>query len=410
MTRSIHTLPVVERWDCQCCGLCCHGNTIVLDKDDLTKLRSQRWEEHPEFRGVKTVVRESLLGGQRVLAKGADGACVFLNQEGRCRIHELHGEDAKPAICRMFPLQLVTLDRTVSLTSRRSCPSAAADRGRTLDEHLAPLKRSGLAARFVSSETRPPAIARGARRSWRDYLAAAEVLERLTTDERLPMVRRLLHGLRFCTLLEECKISRVKEQSWDELLHCLEGSAVEDSGEFFGDQRQPPSRGTGVVVRQIGAHFVRSYPGFTVTGSWRERWRMLLMSSKFARGKGAVPPVHLEFPPATFEGLERPLGALDHEVIYPLNRLLETHAISKYYAIVGHKRSLVESYRSLALLHPMGLWLLRLAIGQREPTASDVVNIVVALERGQGFTGLSRGATAMAGSRQLERVIAWYAR
>ena len=151
LTRSIRTLPVVEKWDCQCCGLCCHGNTILLDKDDLSKLRSQQWEKHPEFRGVKTAVRESLLGGRRVLAKRADGACVFLNQEGRCRIHESYGAVAKPAICRMFPLQIVTLDHTSLLTLRRSCPTATADQGRTLDKHLAPLKRSGLVDRFASS-------------------------------------------------------------------------------------------------------------------------------------------------------------------------------------------------------------------------------------------------------------------
>ncbi len=410
MTRPIRPLPVVEKWDCHCCGLCCHGNTIILDEDDLAKLRSQRWQQHPDFRNVKTVVRESLLGGRHVLAKRADGACVFLNQEGRCRIHELHGADAKPAICQMFPLQIVALDRTVWLTTRRSCPAAAADHGRPLVEHAAPLKRSGLAAHFTPSPKPPPAIAGRARRSWHDFLAAADVLARLTTDERLPLVRRLLHGLRFCTLLEECKVSRVKEESWDELVRSVEELAVGCGGEFFGNERQPPSRATGVVFRQLGAHFIRAYPGFTVTGRWRERLRMLLMSTRSARGGGAVPLVHPDFPPTTFANLERPLGALDHDVIRPLDRLLETHALSKYYAAVGNPGSLVESFRSLALLYPIGLWLLRLVVGDREPQACDVVNVVVALERGRGMGGLPRAATAMARSQQLERAIAWYAR
>ena len=108
------------------------------------------------------------------------------------------------------------------------------------------------------------------------------------------------------------------------------------------------------MFRQIGSHFIRSYPGFAVTNSWR----ILFMSTKFPRGKGTVPPVHPESPPTTFEGLERPLGVSDHEVIYPLNRLFETLLLSKYYAIVGHKRPLVESYRSPTLLYSIGLWLL----------------------------------------------------
>ena len=192
-------------------------------------------------------------------------------------------------------------------------------------------------------------------------------------------------------------------------MRTLEELAVKNSGEFFSD-RQPPSRGTKVLIRQFGAHFIRSYPGFPVSGSWRARWRMLWLSTRFARGKGIVPPVYPGFPPATFESLERPLAALAGEVMDPLNRLFETQALSKYYAVVGRQRSLVESFRSLALLYPMGLWLLRLAIGERDPSASDVVDVVVALERGQGLTGLSRGATAMANSQQLERAVAWYGR
>lgn len=96
------------------------------------------------------------------------------------------------------------------------------------------------------------------------------------------------------------------------------------------------------------------------------------------------------------------------------DKLWKNAAIAIHVGTDANKRSLVASYRSLALLYPIGLWLLRLAIGDREPTATDVVNIVVnivvALERGQGLTGLPRAATAMANTQQLERVIAWYAR
>jgi hypothetical protein len=53
---------------------------------------------------------------------------------------------------------------------------------------------------------------------------------------------------------------------------------------------------------------------------------------------------------------------------------------------------------------------LRLAIGERPPQTSDMVNIVVALERGRGMRAISRSATVMARTHELERLIAWYAR
>jgi hypothetical protein len=95
----------------------------------------------------------------------------------------------------------------------------------------------------------------------------------------------------------------------------------------------------------------------------------------------------------------------------PLDRFFESHAISKQYAVVGAGgRSLVESFRALSLAFPLALWMLRWASGQRPPTAADMVNIVVALERGRGMPAISRSATMMARSQQLERLIAWYAR
>jgi len=407
--RSIRTLPIVEPWDCHGCGHCCRGTVIPLDKDDLQKLAEQRWQEHPDFQGVRTVVRESLLGGRRVLAKRPDGRCVFLNADGRCRIHELHGAEAKPAVCRMFPFQVVPLGNFAYLTPRRSCPSAAADDGRPAGEHIAALKKAGLIDRFSPGRTRPPVIARGVRRSWPEFLAAADVLARLMTAPDFPLVRRVVHGLRFCELLGQCKLRRVKQESWQELMQILESSSTDKAAEFFRD-RQPPSRSTGVLFRQLGVHYVRSHLAFATSGRWRERWRLLRASAVFAHGKGRVPALVPEFPETTFEELERPLGPLSDEVAQPLSRFYETHATSKQYAIVVGRHSLVASFRALALTYPLALWLLRLVIGHREPALEDVIGVVVAMERGQGMSGLTRAANTMADAEQLERLVAWYAR
>ena len=53
--------------------------------------------------GVASYVR---LGRGWALNKRADGACVFLDDDNRCRIHTAFGEAAKPAACRLFPFSL----------------------------------------------------------------------------------------------------------------------------------------------------------------------------------------------------------------------------------------------------------------------------------------------------------------
>jgi lysine-N-methylase len=409
VTIRIRPLPVIENWDCHGCSDCCRSPTVLLDKSDLARLREQKWEEHEEFLGRKTVARETLLGGKRVLAKKEDGSCIFLSQAGRCRIHEIHGPEAKPSVCRMYPFQLVPLGGFAYLTVRRGCPSAAADKGRPLGEHLESFKQSGLVDKFALGGAQPPAIIPHQQRSWQDFLIVADTLMRLTTDENLPLVRRLVHGLRFCSLLSNCKIKRVAAESFRELISCLESSAADDVGELF-QHRTPPSGSTKALFRQAALHYIRCHPEFPDTHRWRDRWRLFRVSTRFFRGRGDVPAIHPGFEQATFDELEEPLGPLPPDITAPLSRYFETHARSKHYAIAGRRRSLIESYRALVLTYPISLWLLRLATGDRQPTRSDAVDLVVMLERGQGSRSITRSADLMAAGQQLERLAAWYVR
>ena len=68
--------------DCRGCSACCHGmgNSIVLDPYDVYRLTTLR-------------------GDTLALRSGADEACGFLDEAGRCRIHAY-----RPGICRLFPL------------------------------------------------------------------------------------------------------------------------------------------------------------------------------------------------------------------------------------------------------------------------------------------------------------------
>ena len=75
---------------------------------------------------------------------------------------------------------------------------------------------------------------------------------------------------------------------------------------------------------------------------------------------------------------------------------------------------MIDSLRGLSVLFPVGLWLLRWVSYGREPQVQDMVNIVVALDRSQGYRSLAgsihRGRlTMLSASGELERLVAWYA-
>jgi lysine-N-methylase len=411
---AIKTLPIVERWECAGCARCCRGSIIRLDDDDLRRIREQAWDRHPDFKSVPTIVREGWFSGSYRLAQRPDGTCVFLTAEGRCRIHSEFGADAKPLVCRMFPLQLVTREKTTVLTMRRACPTAAAEQGPELKQYL-PLARE-LAAKgnLLKHDSPPPAIFGRHHRSWNDWLIVAGQIERLLTDASFPLVRRVAHGLRFCAMLEQCNLRSFEGAKLAELCELL-GENSTDVGDLFR-KRIAPSTAAMTLFRQTAAEYLRLHPTFVASESWRERWRMARAAVSFVRGKGAMPRLHPGLPETTFEAQERSLGHLDDSVQRPLTRFFESHAVSLQYALVGRRGwTLTQSFRALALSYPVGMWLLRLVCTGRPPTSTDAIDIVTILDRGQGFAPLTstnhRSRIAMlARLGALERLAMWYAR
>jgi lysine-N-methylase len=415
MTLPIRILPIVEKWDCHGCGHCCRGTIIRLKPDDLQRLREQHWEQHPDFRGQKIIVRRGLRKPEYFLAKRKDGCCIFLSDDGLCRIHRDLGLAAKPLVCQMFPFQLVPLEDFAYLTLRRFCPSSAANQGRNAEEYLDYAERLAEQGKLAAKPGDPPPVVRGQAASWKLALPVTNCFERLLRDERYPLVRRLVHGLAFCEHLEQCQLQNLAPEQLDNLLAMLETSAVEDAAELFR-QRRPPSRAAGILFRQAALEYMRLFPKFVIQRSWGERWRLIRTAWAFARGRGALPPIHACFPPTTFDALERPLGPLSDDVLRPLTALFEATAASRYYATPDRPGwSLVESFRDLALTHPLALWLLRLTCGERPPQFDDMINVVGAIDRWQSYPAQigsrhRRRVRSLARMHELTRLVVWYAR
>ena len=397
------------------CGQCCRGSLIRLDEEDRAKLAEQGWEQHPDFAWTRVVVREGW-GNSYRLAQRPDGSCVFLTSEGRCRVHEEYGLEAKPRMCRLFPLQVVPLQKQALLTLRRSCPSAAADLGRPVAEHLPDVQSIMSSSDSVLRE--PPAAPRvrsGWKTSWDEALWVMNALERLVTDQHFPLVRRIVHGLHFSRQLQQCRLRKLQAPQQRELIGLLESSAPGDCGSWFQDRR-PPHRAALVLFRQTAAEYMRLHPGFVPESGFSGRLRLGWAAFRLARAKGETPALHPDFAPLAFEELELPLGHLHEEVLRPLNRFFETMTASKQYAMAGRGGwSVLESFQSLSLGYAVALWLLRWKTAGRTPLAEDIVALITMLDRGQGFAPLvgsrhRRRVRTLADMDQLQCFAAWYAR
>lgn len=413
MPLILRTPAVEQRWSCRGCSICCRGTIVSLDAEDLRKLREQRWDEHPEFRGVRTVVRMGL-GNRFRLGKRPDGSCVFLMDDGRCRIHADFGLEAKPWLCQTFPRQIVPLGEFAYLTMRRHCPSAARDEGDSIEEHRKITLALYEARGKDFGHPLPPAITRISRRPWGDALVALQAFEQIMLDERFPPVRRLIHGLAFCGALERCRLARLDSAAFRDLLRMLGETAVSEGAAAFR-QRRPAAGMAGPLFRQTALEYAWLHPHlYGGASSWSQRFRMIRAAWGFARGTGTVPRIHPSFPEATFEEIEAPLGTLAPEILVPIHRYFEVASATGQYAVLGRKNwSIVDSFRALALSFAVGMWLLRwLSVGSR-PTVDMAVSIVGTLDRAQGYGPLSgsrhrQRVKGLDRSGSLPALLAWY--
>jgi hypothetical protein len=131
----------------------------------------------------------------------------------------------------------------------------------------------------------------------------------------------------------------------------------------------------------------------------------------FARGEGPVPPLH-EFFRATFETLDA--SQLGETLQQPLLRYFETTAFPNNTPL-SPEWSLVEKFQALAMAYPVALWMLRYFCVEREPGGDDVIDIITAIDRGQGYGNLigtqhRRRISQLAALGELERLVIWYAR
>jgi Fe-S-cluster containining protein len=88
--------------------LCEYGDSIILDPYDVFRMMKNL---ETSFEGLmKEYVELSVYDGlilPHLKMDGKMGKCSFLNEEGRCSIHEF-----RPGFCRLFPLGRIYEDGT----------------------------------------------------------------------------------------------------------------------------------------------------------------------------------------------------------------------------------------------------------------------------------------------------------
>jgi len=419
MSWPVRHLPVLQNWDCQGCTDCCREYRVYLSEEDRRRLAEQDWEQEPEAAGRRWEVQEGPGRFARYhLKQRADGRCLFLSEQGRCRIHERFGAAAKPFACRLYPFILVPALDHWRVSLRYACPAAAQNQGKPLPEHAGELsdyaaemeRQEKLAGRTIA----PPALQTGQCADWPDLFRFTEILSSILSNRKDRLERRWRKCLALAALCRQAKFDEIKGQRLKEFLE-LVTSGLDAEVPADPSALTAPTWVGRVLFRQALAVLVRKDVGAQRGSATQSRFALLAAAWRFARGRGLVPRVHALLPQITFDELETPLGPLSEEAELLLERyyLVKVNSL-QFCGPANFGLPFWRGLESLALTLPAILWLVR-AFGAkpRATAAARAVSIVdhnfaYSPHLGGRFQRLALHLLAQRG--ELEKLIAWYSR
>jgi len=416
-------LPTIQNWSCHNCGGCCRQHLIEISNEDRQRIVAQNWtaaDGIPE--GPAAVVWHAGPPWKKRyrLAHRADGACVFLNEKGLCRIHAKHGEAAKPLPCQVYPYALHPGGKKLALSLRFSCPSVVANKGRPVAQQSGDLKRiAELTVPEWASKLAPPLISPRTRVDWADFHRFVAALDDTLAAPDTPLLIRLLRAVFWVRLVGQSKFDAVRGPRLAEYLQLVTDAARDELAET-DESSAAPSRAGRLQFRMLAAQYARLDTFEKSARGLAGRVRLLRIALRFARGRGLVPPMQPGFRQVPFEQLEIPFGGIDDESQALLTRYFRVKIQGLHFCgLPFYGVPFVEGFYSLALMFPVVLWLARwsaVSDARDRVTAEDVGRALAIADHHHGYSPVLGTRSARRRVRllthfdDLERLCRWYAR
>lgn len=359
MPMPVRSLPTVQNWDCRSCSDCCRTYIVPVTDAEREIITRQNWSAEPGFEKIETVERGA---DGYALAHTADGACVFLGADNRCRIHAKFGAAAKPKACRIYPFVLVPAGDHWRVGIRFACPTTTANDGRQLSAHAGELAEfAGLLEADTTrsaTELPPPALRDGQSVPWADLLRFNAALLEILNDPAYALERRLRQ---IAALAEVCKKSRfgeVQGPRLKEFLDVMSAAIVEDVP--IRTMVPKPGWVGRMLFRQLAAIYCRKDNGPDAGIASLGKWIRIRSAWCFARGTGEIPKLHARIPSMTFAEAEEPTGPIPPEAEALLLRYFQVKMESlQFCGPTNFHRHYWEGLDSLLMTFPAILWLSR---------------------------------------------------
>ncbi len=438
-------LPQLQHWSCHNCAGCCRQHAIVVTPEEQSRIASQGWEQDAFIGPDQPLFVPAHLSSARgrfQLAHRADGACVFLQEDGLCRIHARFGEAAKPAPCRIYPYAFHPLGPSLGVSLRYSCPSVVANRGRTAEENRAELQTlAQLVVPAGWSDIPPPPVWGRQQLSWPELRRLVDHVDSLLADDEGGPIELKLQRIAFWVqLIGQANFDKIRGERVTELAEVISEAAALELSAATPDHDStseshpaatshtdspamailPPQRWARTQLRLLAMQYARRDTSTALAQGWHYRWQLLLAGLQTAWGRGQTHPVHTDFASVPFARLEQPNGGLPATAQELLTRYYRTKVQSlSFCGRAYYDVPFAEGLVSLLLTFPALMYLTRwLAAGAARPHAlhADVARALTFVDHQHGYSPIfgqaafRRRVRLLTTAQQLIPLIADYSR
>jgi len=229
-------------------------------------------------RGLPADAFESIAGtpGMARIRKRDDGACVFLSDANRCRIHEELGAAKKPLTCRLYPYAFHQAADAVVVTASFGCPTIVANEGTPVSnasQELESLRQEWFA--IHPSQAPPLELVKGRSLDTRSlFLLRQNLMAMLMRDgnDLRAGVRRM------AAVLDDLTRSRVVSLGDSDFAEYLKLTVPHAAAKTDA----PPSKDAGAIARLLQYGFLYTVAAIRsgIEHPGRSRWRLRLMRLK----------------------------------------------------------------------------------------------------------------------------------
>lgn len=449
MSRAELQLPVIQNWSCHNCGGCCREHLIEITEEEKRRIEKQAWSESDGIPAGRPVVQPISKGRYR-LAHQDDGACVFLDENGLCRIHARFGEPAKPLACRVYPYAFHPSGDNITVSLRFSCPSVVQNLGQRVVDQRDVLRQ--VAQEIIPKAWKaanPPAIHGDQQLDWKDFRRFLTAFDEAFTDDSVDFATQLMRVLSWLELVEQSRFDTVRGGKLQDYLNLVTLAARRAQPDSQLPLLKPSGMGR-LMFRQLVAQLLRHDTEATAQSGKATRLRLLADGLKFTMGRGRIPrlpdppsvvkvfgyhdghaPEHADSAGDTdagnsradktrprFSDVEAAFGGRCPEV----DRLMVRYFRVKIQGLhfcgpANFQLNLLDGFRSLALMYPAALWVARIrAVSQRRQrlTLEDVQAALATVDHNYAYSpalGLrsSMKRLRMLGQmHQVTRLCGWY--